>query len=104
MLTTGLGARQPGDGRFGGPGRRILTLATARARLIGCRPANLDDIRLWLSISLESHIIGDRLHPAVRMANQLLRVDPDNEKANAFLARVRQTLESLRTAPQAPTN
>jgi len=38
------------------------------------------------------------------MADQLLRVDPDNEKANAFLARVRTILKSLGTAPQAPTN
>ena len=68
------------------------------------RPDNPEDTRQWLSISLESHIIGERLNPAFRTANQLLRVDPDNKQANAFLAHVRQVFESQGTAPQEPTN
>ena len=59
------------------------------------RPANIPEARQWLSISLESHIIGERLKPAVATANQLLRIDPENEEAQVFLARVRNALESV---------
>jgi hypothetical protein len=59
------------------------------------RPANIADARQWLSISLESHIIGERLKPAVATANQLLRIDPENKEALVFLTRVRDSLGAI---------
>ena len=51
-----------------------------------------------MRINLESHITGERLDPAVRTASELLCVEPDTEKANAFLARVKLAFESHETA------
>lgn len=57
--------------------------------LPGFRPSNFNDARHWLSISLESYIICERLKPAIVTANELLRVDPSNSEARNFLARVK---------------
>ena len=60
-------------------------LPAAADALAAYRPSGHVETREWLRIRLDSHVSGFRMELAVETANQLLRIDPKNEKARQFL-------------------